>query len=98
MGLAPEGNSALIKLCMSVGLLKVKVGLVLRVTNTLFEFMVALPDWYRFARLIIPEDPPLLGAGVGAGVGVGVGVGGGVGWTFDAQTEGWPEQLQLFWT
>lgn len=29
---------------MSVGLLKVKVGFVLRVTNTLLEFIVAVPD------------------------------------------------------
>lgn len=44
MGLAPDATLVEMKFCMSVGLLKVKVGFVFRVTKTLLELIVALPD------------------------------------------------------
>lgn len=76
--------------------MKVKVGFVFKVTKTLLELIVALPDWYRAAKLLTPLDPVLLEAeGAGAGVtGVGAGVGAG---ELLTQTEGCPEQVQLFW-
>jgi hypothetical protein len=43
--LGPLAKLDFMKVCMSVGLAKVKVGLVLRVMNTLLELMLVLPDW-----------------------------------------------------
>ena len=40
----PEGNEALIKLSISTGFAKVKVGFVFSVMKTLFELMLVLPD------------------------------------------------------
>jgi len=80
------------KLCMSVGFVKVNVVFVFRVTNTLFELIVAFPDWYKGAKLPVP-GPGGVGVGVGVGMGAGVGAGAGI---LEAQTDGCPEQLQLF--
>lgn len=94
VGFCAPGSSDFIKLCISVGLSKVNVGFVLRVTKTLFELIVALPDWYKAWRLTTPELS-LMGAGVGAGTGVmGAGAGATAG-LLEAQTEGCPEQVQL---
>ena len=41
----PVGKVAWMKLCISVGLAKVKVGVVFRVMNTLLELMLVVPDW-----------------------------------------------------
>jgi hypothetical protein len=51
------------KFCISVGLAKVKVGLLLRVMNTLLELMVIFPVWTREAELeaIVVESDPELG-------------------------------------
>lgn len=85
MGLGPEGKEVWMKDCISVGLLKVKVGFVCRVMKTLLELILADPTWTRGAA---PAGAVgVEGPGVG-GVGVGVGVGGAV----DLQTEGCPEQ------
>lgn len=40
------------KFCISVGLLNVKVGLVFKVMNTLFEFTLAVPDWYKLCTVV----------------------------------------------
>ena len=65
--------------------------------KTLLEFIVAVPDWYRGSRLMIPLEPlfGVGGVGVGGVRGVGV-VGVGAGAEFWRQTDGCPEQLQLF--
>jgi hypothetical protein len=44
VGFTPVGKVAVMKFCMSVGLEKVKVGFVFKVINTLFEFILVLPD------------------------------------------------------
>ena len=89
MGLVPEGNYALMKLCISVGLPNVKVGLVLREIKTLLEFMLAVPTRDSAGS---PAGAELLAglAGAGAGVEFVAGLAGaGVG-AVDLQTEGWP--------
>jgi hypothetical protein len=43
VGLGPEGKLLLMKPCISVGLAKVKVSLVLRVMKTLLELMFVVP-------------------------------------------------------
>lgn len=78
-------NLAFKKLCISVGLAKVKVGEVFNVIKTLFELMLAPPTWTKGYV-----------TGTGSGIGVGVGVGVGVGLT-DLQVEGWPVQSQFYW-
>ena len=92
MGLGPLGKEAWIKLCIWVGLLKVKVGLVCRVMKTLLELMLALPTWTRGAA---PAGAVgVLGVeGVEGAEGVGTeGVG-----AVDVQTEGCPEQVYPGW-
>lgn len=74
------------KLCISVGLAKVKVGLVIRVTNTLLELTVAIPDWERAERDSVPAELP---AGVGV-VGVTIGTVGVTIGELDVQIEGCP--------
>ena len=44
MGLGPDGKLDLMKFCLSFSSLKVKVGFVIKVMNTLFVFTFALPD------------------------------------------------------
>jgi hypothetical protein len=83
--LGPEGKEDWRKFCMSVGLLKVKVGLVCRVMKTLLELMLVAPDCERAVEA----------AGVGVGGETGVGgftTGAGVG-AMDWQVEGCPEHL-----
>lgn len=96
------------KLCISVGLLKVKVGFVWRVMKTLFEFMLAEPIWTSPAAGegvgaggegldVFVGDGGFVGPGglgvVGEGLGVGVLVGAGVGvGPEDRQIEGCPLQ------
>lgn len=72
------------KFCISVGLLKVKVGLVCRVMKTLFELMLVVPTWARAADAVDWLLSLVVLGVVGAGVGVGVAV--------DLQTDGCPEQ------
>ena len=45
VGLGPDGKLAFMKFCLSFSFLKVKVGFVINVTNTLFVFTFAEPDW-----------------------------------------------------
>ena len=45
IGFGPEGKFALMKFCLSFSLLKVNVGLVFRVTNTLFALTLVVPNW-----------------------------------------------------
>jgi len=74
------------KLCISVGLAKVNVGLVFKVIKTLFELILAFPTWTNGSGLE---------AGGAAGVGL-LGVTGGTG-TVDLQTDGCPVHSQFGW-
>ena len=87
MGLVPEGNYALMKLCISVGLPNVKVGLVLSEIKTLLEFMLVAPTCDSAGS---PAGTELLAGLAGAGVEFVAGLAGaGVG-AVDLQTEGCP--------
>jgi hypothetical protein len=81
------GKLALMKLCMSVGLLKVKVGLVARVIKTLLELIDVFPDCCR-AALTVDE----LMVGIAGVAGTTTGAAGviGVAGVLDWQTDGCP--------
>ena len=72
------------KLCIAVGLLKVKVGLVFKEIKTLFEFMFVVPTCDRAGSPAGAELESVTGVGVGVGVGVGA---------VDLQTDGCPLQM-----
>ena len=75
------------KLCISVGLLKVKVGLVFKEMKTLFELMFALPTCDRAGSPTGAELELVSGVrGGGGAAGVGVGA-------VDLQTDGCPLQM-----
>lgn len=82
----PEGNYALMKLCISVGLPNVKVGLVLREIKTLLELIFVVPTCDKAGS---PAGAELLAGLAGAGVGVEfvAGLAGAEG-AVDLQTEG----------
>lgn len=72
------------KLCIVVGLGKVKVGLVLRVMKTLLELMLVEPTWDKAGRAGVGGVEGVEGSlGVEGVVGVGTGA-------VDLQVEGCP--------
>ena len=59
VGLGPAENVVWMKFCISVGLAKVNVGLLLRVMKTLLELVLILPTWTRVAAFDAVSEEPL---------------------------------------